>query len=263
MRIAVIIPAFKAFRFIEEAVTSVLNQDLDSNIKLQIVIVCDGCEKTFDTARRFGSEDTFVCLTENLGTYKARNLGLSLCRIESDLIANLDADDVWNPKRIEDVINISKNRLNTLSAFACQMNRIDEHSKEIKTMKRKTCPSGAYIYTGKAVKAIGMYRPWWCGSDNEYRNRLYAAGGKLFISPQMLLSYRKHSSQLTSHPDTLRGTKERDFSYDEIERLGKKNYESHFQNHPRQKIFKLAGTILPKPEVFHSYFDSLPITEGD
>jgi len=252
-----------AFRFIEEAITSVLNQEVDSNTEIQMVIVCDGCEETFDVAKRFSGENTFVCLTENLGTYKARNLGLSLCKIDSDLIANLDADDVWHPKRIEDVINISKDRLNTLSAFACQMNRIDENGAEIRRLNRRACPSGAYIYTGETVRAIGMYRPWWCGSDNEYRNRFYAAGGKLYTSTRMLLSYRKHPSQLTSHPDTLRGTKERDFSYDEIERLAKKNYETHFQNHPRQKIFKIAGKILPKAQVFHDYFDSRPITEGD
>ena len=42
MKIAVIIPAFKAFRFIEEAITSVLNQEVDSNTEIQMVIVCDG-----------------------------------------------------------------------------------------------------------------------------------------------------------------------------------------------------------------------------
>lgn len=263
MKIAVIIPAFKAFRFIGEAISSVLKQEVDSNTRIQMVIVCDGCDETFKIAKRFSGEDTFVCLTENLGTYKARNLGLSLCRIDSDLIVNLDADDVWHPQRIADMVQMSKGKLNTLSAFACRINRIDENGDEIRSLGRKTCPSGAYAYTGKTVKTIGMYRPWWCGSDNEYRNRFYAAGGKLFVSPKMLLSYRKHPSQLTSHPDTLRGTKERDFSYDEIERLSKKNYETHFQNHPRQRIFKVAGTILPKSDVFHGYFDSLPITEGD
>lgn len=258
-----IIPAFKAFRFIEEAILSVINQDVDQSIQIQTVIVCDGCEETFDIAKRYSSDSTFVCLTENLGTYKARNLGLSLCRIDSDLIVNLDADDVWHPKRVLDLVRMSKKKLNTLSAFACKMNRIDENGDEIRALDRRTCPSGAYAYTGKTIKTIGMYRPWWCGSDNEYRNRFYAAGGRLFTSPKLLLSYRKHPTQLTSDPATLRGTKERDFSYDEIQRLAKKNYESHFQNHPRQKIFSIAGKILPKSDIFHGFFDNKPMTVGD
>tara|TARA_R110001592_G_scaffold72890_7_gene222738 strand:- start:5170 stop:5982 length:813 start_codon:yes stop_codon:yes gene_type:complete len=263
MKIAIIVPAFKAAKYIKAALSSIDKQNKPKGTEIKTIVICDGCEETFEAATLCRSADTYVCLTENLGTYKARNLGLSLSGIESDLFINLDADDIWHPNRIAEVVGMARHRLDSLSAFTCFMNRIDEEGKEIRSLPHRECPSGAYAYTGKTVKTIGMYRPWWCGSDNEYRGRFYAAGGNLYSSTRLLLSYRKHPTQLTSHPDTLRGTKERDFSYDEIARLSKTNYETHFQNHPRQEIFKSAGTALHYEETYQAYFDSQPLTVGD
>lgn len=263
MKIAIIVPAFKAARYIEEALLSIERQNIPKGTELKTIVICDGCEETFEAAKRFGSLDTYICLTENLGTYKARNLGIALCSLDSDLFINLDADDIWHPNRVSEAVGMARHRLDSLSAFTCFMNRIDEEGKEIRSLPHRECPSGAYAYTGTTVKTIGMYRPWWCGSDNEYRARFYAAGGRLYSSRRLLLSYRKHPTQLTSHPDTLRGTKERDFSYDEIARLAKTNYQTHFQNHPRQKVFKEAGTSPSYEDTYQAYFDSRPLTVGD
>tara|TARA_Y100001973_G_scaffold106348_1_gene183670 strand:+ start:5399 stop:6190 length:792 start_codon:yes stop_codon:yes gene_type:complete len=263
MKVAVIVPAFKAHSYIEEALVSIKSQEVGDTTEVQTIVICDGCEETFNTASRFADKSTLVCLTENVGTYRARNLGLSLCHIDSDLICNLDADDVWDPLRIADLEEIADEHLNSLSAFSCVMRRVDECGAEITSLDRRACPSGAYVYTGLTVKTIGMYRPWWCGSDNEYRARFYAAGGALHHSKRLLLSYRKHATQLTSAPETLRGTKERDFSYTEIARLKKTNYQTHFQNHPQHNILKWEGARLHKDSTFGGYFASRPLTAGD
>ena len=87
---SVIIPVFNGQAYLGEAIESVLAQD----IELAIVVVDDGStDQTGDLVRAF--EDGFLRYVqqERMGTAAARNRGASLA--QGDLIAFLDADDVW------------------------------------------------------------------------------------------------------------------------------------------------------------------------
>lgn len=95
--VSVVIPAYNAGAFIEEALHSVLDQDYPS---LDVIVVDDGSAD--DTAERLATFTARVqCLRQsNSGGYPGvpRNTGIQYCR--GEFICFLDADDVMCPGRI-------------------------------------------------------------------------------------------------------------------------------------------------------------------
>lgn len=102
--IAAIIPLYNGAAYIEEALTSVLNQVLTPN---EIIIVNDGSiDSGPDIVERIINEhpDRNIRLfsKENGGQSLARNHGVA--QSGSDLIAFLDQDDIWYPNHLEELV---------------------------------------------------------------------------------------------------------------------------------------------------------------
>ena len=94
--ISVIIPAYNAAAFLADAVDSIRRQAYQP---LEIIIVDDGStDGTAEVAARLGGEVRYV-RQPNGGPAVARNHGLRLAR--GEVIAFLDADDVWPDGRLE------------------------------------------------------------------------------------------------------------------------------------------------------------------
>jgi glycosyltransferase involved in cell wall biosynthesis len=95
-KISVVIPVYNGSKFIERAIDSVLQQTVAVH---ELIIVNDG--STDDTAEkiaRYGASVTLISIP-NGGVANARNVGVSACT--GDLIAFLDADDVWGAQKLE------------------------------------------------------------------------------------------------------------------------------------------------------------------
>jgi glycosyltransferase involved in cell wall biosynthesis len=94
--VSVIIPTYNCGRYVGEAIDSVLNQTYKA---IEIIVVDDG--STDDTKesilRHYPSVRYFY--QHNGGAARARNRGLREAR--GELIAFLDADDLWLPTKIE------------------------------------------------------------------------------------------------------------------------------------------------------------------
>ena len=94
--ISVIMPAFNAAAFIAEGIDSILAQE---HRPIEVIVVDDGStDDTASIAAGFGSP-VRCCTQKNTGPPSARNKGLSMAR--GDLIAFLDADDVYEPGKLE------------------------------------------------------------------------------------------------------------------------------------------------------------------
>ncbi len=93
-RVSVVIPARNAGRFLGEALDSVFAQGLDAP---EVVVVDDG--STDDTARVARSYGRGVQVLDQprSGSGRARNRGLEAT--SGDLVAFLDADDIWVPEK--------------------------------------------------------------------------------------------------------------------------------------------------------------------
>jgi glycosyltransferase involved in cell wall biosynthesis len=97
--VSVVIPAHNAEHTIDETLRSIRSQ---THQALDIIVVDDGSrDQTAAIVRRHGSIDPRVRLIEqpNAGVAAARNTGWRAAR--SDLIAFIDADDLWAPTKIE------------------------------------------------------------------------------------------------------------------------------------------------------------------
>ena len=94
-KISVIIPTYNYGRFIKEAVESVLKQTFPV---AEIIVVDDGStDNTEEIVKALGEKVRYI-KQENNGVGAARNNGVK--NSYGDLIAFLDADDLWLPKKI-------------------------------------------------------------------------------------------------------------------------------------------------------------------
>lgn len=94
--ISVIMPAYNCERYIRDAIASILLQKYEP---IEIVIVDDGSiDKTLSEAALFGKR-VKILQQANLGPAAARNLAIKHAR--ADLLAFLDADDLWLPGKLQ------------------------------------------------------------------------------------------------------------------------------------------------------------------
>lgn len=95
MGVSVVIPAYNAGRFIDEAVESVLLQDFPTD---EIIVIDDGStDRDYSELESLGSRIR-VIRERNRGVSAARNHGFALAQHE--YVAILDADDVWIPGKL-------------------------------------------------------------------------------------------------------------------------------------------------------------------
>lgn len=92
--VSVIIPVFNGELYLAEALDSVFAQDYRP---IEVIVVDDGStDDTAAVARRYSH--VYYLHQPNQGPPVARNTGLSHCK--GDLIAFLDADDLWVPGKL-------------------------------------------------------------------------------------------------------------------------------------------------------------------
>ena len=96
---SVIIPTYNAATFLEECLESVLCQTLKSH---EIIVIDDGStDNTPDILKKYSDAVTWV-RQDNQGPSVARNSGLDVAR--GKYLCFLDADDLYNPNRLEALV---------------------------------------------------------------------------------------------------------------------------------------------------------------
>lgn len=94
--VSVVIPTFNCASFIVEAIKSAFEQ---SHFTTEVIVVDDkSCDGTEQVVARSGFPVRYVRNRANLGVSASRNVGITVAR--GDLIAFLDADDVWLPSKL-------------------------------------------------------------------------------------------------------------------------------------------------------------------
>jgi glycosyltransferase involved in cell wall biosynthesis len=96
MRVSVVIPSYNCAKFVTEAVESVLGQTYPVH---ELLVIDDG--STDDTKVQlepYANRIRYIW-KENGGVSSARNRGIK--ESTGDLVAFLDADDVWHPRKLE------------------------------------------------------------------------------------------------------------------------------------------------------------------
>ena len=99
-RVSVIIPTYNRADYLAEALRSVLGQ---TRKPFEVIVVDDGSEDHTTQVVRAFEPDVRFFRQDHAGVSAARNLGLDAAR--GDVIAWLDADDLWEPDFLETMIS--------------------------------------------------------------------------------------------------------------------------------------------------------------
>lgn len=209
--ISVIMPAYNAEKYLEEAVRSVFAQTV-TDWELILIDDCSS-DHTGDLARSLAAEDVrvrFVQNCENLGVAKTRNRGLDLCR--GRFVALLDSDDYWQPNMLE---RMHARALETgADIIYCSYAIVDESGKPLcgdflvppqtsfrESIVRSVITCSTVLITAELAKnnrfPTDMYH-----EDIALWFRILQNGGTARGVEEVLAAYRQHSDSRSS--DKLR-----------------------------------------------------------
>ena len=135
---SVIMPAYRSQETIGRAIESVLSQT-DANLELIVINDCSP-DQTSEVAKSFARQDPRVIvidLPKNKGVAGARNVGIETAR--GDYIAFLDADDAWEPSKLE----TQRPLLDQGNVIVCS----EYYSVTEGNRKRITLPGGRLTYS--------------------------------------------------------------------------------------------------------------------
>ena len=121
--VSVIIPVYNVEKYVDEAITSIINQTYEN---IELIVIDDGSsDRTYDICRFLASKDPRVKLFKNernLKIVKTLNYGLSLAK--GSYIARMDGDDISEPDRIEKKVRFLEKNLE-IDLVGCSLKSID------------------------------------------------------------------------------------------------------------------------------------------
>lgn len=113
--VSILIPAYKAERFIAETVANVRAQTWP---RKEIIIVDDGSpDSTYEAAKRLEGPDLKVVRQDNAGAPTARNTAYALA--QGEYIQWLDADDLLHPDKIRLQLQGAESGLTSKTVLTC------------------------------------------------------------------------------------------------------------------------------------------------
>ncbi len=204
--VSVIIPSYNYGRFIAEAIGSALRQSLAPT---EIIVVDDGsADDTAEVVSGFGDAVRYI-RQENSGVCVARNRGVA--ESSGELIAFLDADDIWEPTKLEKQAELFE-RDGRIGLVHCGMREFDTDTGEtialhIDGMEGEVADelllwekpvvnvSGSAIMVSReAFEAAGGFDPRQkCGEDWDLCYRI-ARRYRVGFVREPLVNYRSHGA---------------------------------------------------------------------
>lgn len=202
--IGVVIPAYNAERYLLEAARSVLRQ---SFADLELLIVDDGStDGTLDVARSLRDERVRVLTGPNRGRAHARNTGIAAAS-PSELIALLDADDVWDADKLETQVEYLARHPDMLAVgsfmrYVSSTGRAlgetgqtigpEDHARIARCELVPFPVASCLLARRSAVERVGGFDDsLWEAEDIEFLTKL-ARCGAIGCVPSVLGSYRIH-----------------------------------------------------------------------
>lgn len=129
--VTVVVPAYDAARFVGETLRAACAQTYP---RLEIVVVDDGSrDGTAAIVAAIAARDDRVRLVRkaNAGVAAARNTGIEAAR--GELVAILDADDLWHPHKIARQVEVLARHGGDLGIVYCRYREIDEAGRVLRS----------------------------------------------------------------------------------------------------------------------------------
>jgi glycosyltransferase involved in cell wall biosynthesis len=214
-RVSVIIPAYNATRYIVEALESVFSQTYPAD---QVIVINDGSPDTPELEQAllpYRDRITYV-VQENRGLSGARNSGLRVAT--GNLVALLDADDVWLPEYLAEQVGFLRHNPDCDLVY-CDAIFFGAHAHDgirymdlcpsqgeatSKAIISRTCHVFVSVTARTEVLAkLGFDESLRSCEDFDCWIRLTAAGYKIGYQRKILVRYRKHAESLSANPERM------------------------------------------------------------
>lgn len=218
--VSIIMPAYNAAKFIAESISSVIAQTYKN---WELIVVDDGStDDTKNIIQEFVTLDDRIryVYQKNARQGKARNTGIAIAK--SELIAFLDADDLWLPHMLESQTKLLCIRqadlvFSQVKFIDTESNPLDDfHGVSRDTfegvtglqdlIKGNTIPIATVLSKKDAVLKAGAFKnshELQYGEDYDLWLRMLLTGAKLVCNAKPVALYRKHQLQSSK----LTGTK--------------------------------------------------------
>lgn len=209
MLVSIMMPAHNAGKFLEDAITSVLNQTYQD---FELCIVDDGSDDlTYYIALSFKDKRIKVKKIQHAGCPAARNDCLGM--MSGEVFARLDADDTHDPERIEKQVALLKDYDIVTTGYSWFEGGISvprrSHPMEPDVyMRGGPGPVCASIVCRREIyRKVGDFdETLLAGSDGDWNFRAILEGYTWGYIPEPLYHQRRHKDQLSQSSRGLQRT---------------------------------------------------------
>jgi glycosyltransferase involved in cell wall biosynthesis len=209
-RISVVMPAWNAARWIDEAIGSVRSQ---TDTSWELIVVDDGSDdSTSSIVLRHAQEDSRIILLTGTraGLVAALRRGVAAARAE--FIARMDADDVCHPERFERQLAYLDVHPD-VAVLGTAIRVIDANGEPTSSWSPPTRSEGlaqafetnnevahpTVMARRSVIQGVGSYRPYFThAEDLDLWLRVLDAGFVVENLPDALLDYRSHSGSVSA-----------------------------------------------------------------
>lgn len=213
-RVSVIVPAYNSGPYLTDALRSIEEQTYGD---WEAIVVDDASQDdTFEVASSFGGRIRAVRSDRNLGPAGARNLALE--RSSGELVALLDADDVWLPPYLERQVgrlDTERTRGRRVGIVACNA-RASEHTRghprlfldhvrgrlepvTLESVLRGNCIYISALVLRQAGDEVGWFATELFGTeDHDLWIRILERGYEAVLNREVLAAYRQPPGSVSS-----------------------------------------------------------------
>lgn len=211
--ITVLMSVYNGSRWLDEAISSVLNQTF---IDFEFIIVNDGStDQSLEIIKRFAKSDARIVVINKENTGLADSLNRGIQKARGTWIARLDADDLCEPRRLEKQYKLAMTIPNVV-LIGSDLQEIDENgsSGKIRTYPIRHRELRRYLISGKffahsstffkteIVRNVGGYRAaFFRAQDYDLWLRMIDSGC-FAAAGEPLIKYRIHSDMLSNYQNT-------------------------------------------------------------
>lgn len=206
-RVGVIVPVFNGEKYVAGALRSVLRE---VGMGLDIVVVDDGStDRSREIVGEIALEHRCVRLlqTDHGGVSRARNLGLTALRADSEAVLYLDCDDLNPPRRIARQLDVLRRHpeyeyvIGKVHFFDSE----DEHAlmpaERGRSVIARSVQLGAALFRRSLLERFGgLAEDMRYGEDVDLFLRMVEEEVPHFIEDEVAVFYRRHDTNVTNDP---------------------------------------------------------------
>lgn len=208
--VSVIIPNHNYGRYLDKAINSVLAQTYTN---VEIIVIDNGSsDNSIEVLESFGNRIKFVRQV-NRGQANARNLGLSLAH--GEYLAFLDADDYWEPLKLEQQIKLLSRKCQLVYCSVRHFDSKSNRTLHIEPAKFRgdlreadlVLPATSIVISGESTAVFTREVYSSAGFLDERLNS--SAGWEFFLRifqrteidfvPEALVNYRIHETNMSKN----------------------------------------------------------------